>query len=88
MAMKGMDVDAVKLLGDQMKRKGGDIETIIRDINSLVGQAQWEGPDAQRFRSDWQGTLQGQLKTVATALQGAGQSAMNNATEQEGVSNR
>jgi hypothetical protein len=83
-----MDVEAVKTLGDQMKRKAGDIERIIQDVQTLVGGASWEGPDAVRFRDDWQNCLSGNLRTVATALEGAGQSAMNNAQEQHDVSQR
>ena len=88
MAMQGMDVQAVRTLGDQMQRKAGDIERIIGDVQSLVGGASWEGQDAVRFRDDWQNSLSGQLENVAKALEGAGQSALNNAKEQDEVSQR
>jgi hypothetical protein len=86
--MKGMDVDAVQKLGQQMQNKSDDIKTIVNQIQSLVGGAQWVGPDADRFRNDWESNLKNQLNNTADALHGAGQSALNNATEQAGVSDR
>ena len=47
----------------------------------------WTGPDADKFKSDWNGQHVSQLKTVVSALRDAGQRAQRNASEQEQTSN-
>ena len=88
--MQGMDVEAVDDLGTKMKLRAEDISQIMNEINALISgsQAIWMGPDADRFRSDWESNLKNQLINVARAVDGAGQSAKNNATEQRDVSQR
>jgi len=88
--MQGMDVEAVDDLGTKMKLRAEDITRMMNEINSLItgSRAIWMGPDAERFRSDWESNLKNQLTNVSTALDGAGQSAKNNASEQRDVSQR
>jgi uncharacterized protein YukE len=86
--MYGMDVDQIRTLGNQMQQKADEIKQIAQAISSQLQSAQWMGPDAERFRSDWQGQHVTALNNVAEAVRGAGQSALNNATEQEATSSR
>ncbi|HRV69137.1 MAG TPA: WXG100 family type VII secretion target [Marmoricola sp.] len=90
MAQVGMDVDLVRGIGNQLKNKANDIETIITQIDNLINQAigAWQGNDANQFRDWWNQQHRPAMSRAAEAVEGLGQSAMNNADEQEGVSNR
>ena len=46
----------------------------------------WKGPDADKFRSEWNGQHVAMLAKVSQALQEAGEQASRNATEQESAS--
>ena len=85
MAMKGMDDDAVRTMGNQMKTKGDEIKQIVIQIGSLVEGAQWMGPDADKFKGDWP-TLKNSITTAADALVANGNLAVQNADGQRDVS--
>lgn len=82
----GMNVEEVKTLGDQLKRKGGDIERLVREIENQLNGTTWVGPDADTFRNNWWPGHKRRLEQMAKDLDGFGQSAMNNASEQVDVS--
>lgn len=86
MALFGQDIDQVRQLAGQLNAKAGDIESVISQLTSAVNSVQWMGPDAERFRSDWQGQHVPQLRQVVTALQNASQHATRNANEQQQAS--
>ncbi len=90
MSMTGMNIDDVRTMGKTMQRQADNIKsTIIPELNGLVGKipAVWSGQDAANF-TQWWSEHQNQLLRVAVDLHGLGQSALNNAQEQEDVSNR
>lgn len=84
----GMDVAQVQALANEMKRAAQEIQNLNRQITAKLHSTPWVGPDRQRFESDWTGQHTQQLNTVVQALEGAAQSALNNATEQETTSGR
>lgn len=86
MALFGQDIDQVRQLAGQLNAKAGDIESVISQLTSAVNSVQWMGPDAERFRSDWQGQHVPQLRQVVSALQNASQHATRNANEQQQAS--
>lgn len=86
MALYGQDIDQVRQLGTQLNSKASDIESVISQLTSAVNSVQWMGPDAERFKSDWEGQHVRQLRQVVSALQKASQDASRNATEQQQAS--
>lgn len=86
MALFGQDVDQVRQLATQLNAKASDIESVISQLTSAVTSVQWMGPDAERFKSDWQGQHVPKLREVVGALQRASQDASRNATEQQQAS--
>ncbi|HPZ95974.1 MAG TPA: WXG100 family type VII secretion target, partial [Mycobacterium sp.] len=82
MAIYGQDIDQVRQLATQLNAKASDIEGVISHLTSAINSVQWMGPDAERFKSDWQGQYVPQLRQVVTALQNASQNASRNAAEQ------
>lgn len=86
MAMYGADVEQLNQLSAQLNNKASDIQNVISQLSSAISSVQWQGPDANRFRSDWQGQHVAQLKQVVSALQNASQNAKRNAQEQQSAS--
>ena len=84
----GMNPEEVRQLGQELQRQAGEIESLMGTLNSRVGSTTWVGPDATQFKDQWWPEHRQQLQKVAQDLRGFGQSALNNAAEQEQVSGR
>jgi uncharacterized protein YukE len=82
----GMDVDAIRVLAGQLGLKADEIDTIATTLSTQIDGANWSGPDADSFRSDWAATHRAQLTAVAGALRDASTRATNNANQQAEVS--
>lgn len=86
----GMNIAEVKNLGTKLQRQHAEaINQLTKEIESLVSatSSTWVGPDGERFRSWWP-EKRAALNAIANDLHGFGQSALNNAREQEDISNR
>ena len=86
--MIGMDVEAVRRTASELRRKAGEIRAVEARIDAVVGQinGSWQGNRARRFASDWHGHHRAALLLLADRVDGLGQSALNNAGEQETAS--
>ncbi len=84
---QGMSIGEVKALAEQLKTAAGKFDGIMQLLSSRVDSTSWVGPDAARFKNDWWPAHRSRLQQLRTDLEGFGQSAANNATEQEGASN-
>ncbi len=86
--LTGMDIEQVRNMGRTMQQKSDEIRNIIHTLDGLVNQIPgvWRGHDAEQFKGWWQNEHRGHLSQVAEQLHGLGQSALNNAQEQENVS--
>lgn len=82
----GMNVEQVRHLGNLMKTKAEEIRQIMSQLDSQLHNTSWEGPDATAFKGSQWPEHRGHLNTVAVSLDGFGQSALNNAAEQENTS--
>jgi uncharacterized protein YukE len=88
MAYFGQDIEQVQMLANQFNAKAGEIEQLISQLSATVDSIDWQGPDAERFRSDWHGQHRTALNSVISALQTASQSARRNAQDQQAASGR
>lgn len=88
MSRMGMDVNEVRNVGNQLKHQAGEIGNAIVAIENLINNAitVWEGNDAKQFHDWWNSQHKPALTNVQHAIDGLGQSALNNAQEQENVS--
>lgn len=86
--MVGMNIEEVRRIAGQLKGQAGQIDTLISQINGLIEQTQanWRGEDATRFKGWWEGEHRPNLMRLREAIDGLGQSALNNASEQEAAS--
>ena len=87
MAMShGMDVGEVRRLGGSLQTSAGSIDDLIKRIESAVSGSTWVGPDSMMFKTQWWPEHRAHLKAMSETLHGLGQSALNNAIEQEQAS--
>ncbi|WP_155943224.1 hypothetical protein [Mycobacterium sp. 141] len=88
MARMGMDVDQVEAAGRQLKTQAGKIDALIKEINGVVTglTSIWDGPDAKTFVNDWWPKHRQALVAAQHEIEGLGQSALNNASDQRNVS--
>ena len=83
----GLDVEQVRSLAREMDIASGDLQNIISKLTNVLGNTQWSGPDAERFRNDWQSTHAQSLMRAKAALEETAGAARNNAAAQESASN-
>ena len=88
MARMGMDVDTVEQAGRQLKNHAAGIGDLIAQLDRVVSSLSsvWDGQDAQRFVHNWWPQHKKALAAAQASVEGLGQSALNNASEQRDVS--
>ena len=86
--MIGMNVEAVRRISSGLRQKAGDIRAIEARVDAIVNQisGSWQGIRARQFVGDWHGHHRAALLLLADRVDGLGQSALNNANEQEQAS--
>ena len=85
MAFIGADTQQLKNLGNKLQTGSNEIEKQKNLLTKVLEGTDWKGPDADRFRSDWNGHAAA-LAKVAKALEEAGKQATRNASQQEDAS--
>lgn len=88
MSMIGADVAELRKLADQFNNAADQIQQITTRLTAQINStAAWQGNDAGRFKSTWNGTHRAQLASSMTALHDGAKSLVRNANEQEQASN-
>ncbi|MBD5786713.1 hypothetical protein IF650_11035 [Cellulosimicrobium terreum] len=83
----GANVEELRGLGTTLQQKAEEIKSTMQTLNQQIQSVQWQGPDADQFKSnDWP-AAQTQLTQVAQTLTDAGTKATQNAQAQEQTSN-
>jgi hypothetical protein len=86
MAIWGADIQQLRDLGSKLQKGSDEIQQTKSTLTGLVNNADWKGPDADAFKSEWNGEHTASLSKVIQALQQAGTKAKNNANAQESTS--
>jgi uncharacterized protein YukE len=88
MAQMGMDTDAVESAGRQLKGHAATIGNLIAQLDKTVNTlpSVWDGSDASRFVREWWPQHKKALADAQQHVDGLGQSALNNASEQRDTS--
>jgi WXG100 family type VII secretion target len=89
MAMVGMDVEQIRGVASQLQAQSEQINSVISTIESLISSSigsSWVGTDATQFQDWWNSQHRPALQSAQEAIAGLGQSALNNADQQEQVS--
>lgn len=86
MAIWGADIAQLKTLGTKLQAGSSEIDKQKSLLTKVLAGTEWRGPDADKFRSEWNGQHVAALAKVSQALQEASRLAGRNATEQESAS--
>ncbi|MEZ2372548.1 MULTISPECIES: WXG100 family type VII secretion target [Arthrobacter] len=86
MAVWGADVQQLRALGKKLEAGAQTIDEQRNQLTSALNGVQWMGPDADKFKNEWQSQHVPALNKVAEALRTAGKNAAKNAQEQETAS--
>lgn len=86
----GMNVDAVEQIGRDLHTQASQINSVVGQVDRLVGQSQqeWKGQDASRFEAEWRGKFRQQLVNLQAQLEVLSTQARNNARDQRDTSGR
>ena len=68
MAQLGADVDQLDSLATRFNNVADEIDGMVNQLGSQIHSAWWQGTDADRFRSDWDGQYRSNLQTVSNRL--------------------
>lgn len=88
MAFWGADTDHLKTLSTKLQQGSAEIEKQKSALSSALLSTDWKGPDADRFRSDWESQHAANLAKIAQALDEASRQVSQNAQQQEDASHR
>ena len=86
MAKLGADVEQLDTLAKKFDQESEQLTQAISQIGSQVKSVWWEGRDADRFRSEWEGTYSSQLRRISEALKQVGQGVRKQAQQQRTTS--
>lgn len=82
MAIWGADVNELRALSKKLTAGAQEIEQQAQLLTKSLAATNWQGPDADNFRNEWNGQHVSSLKKVAAAVEAAGQRASQNAQQQ------
>ena len=83
MPMYGADIAQLRALAAQFERAADQLDTDRSWVGSAVRSSPWQGPDASRFRYEWDSAHAGRVAGAATSLRQGAQRLRANADEQE-----
>jgi len=86
MAQLGLDPEQMEALASKMTNEATTISDIATTITSQVNSTWWQGPDAERFKGEWEGTHSTALRNAAEALEQVSQVVRSEAQQQRQVS--
>lgn len=86
MSQYGADVEALDNLSRKFEEESGKIQQATSTISSQLQSVWWKGPDAERFKSDWESTHKTALTRIGESLTQAANHCRKQAAEQRQVS--
>lgn len=86
MALVGADVEQLRQLARSFTQAADRLEGTVREVTGRLSSTPWTGPDAHRYRSQWQGQSIVAVRGVVTAMRQAADALQRNATEQDHAS--
>ena len=86
MAQLGNDPEQLDQLSKKFEQEAQQIQQATQQISSQVQSTWWKGPDAERFKSEWNGTYAAQLRKISEALKQVGTTVRKQAQQQRQTS--
>ncbi|MDN5599128.1 MAG: WXG100 family type VII secretion target [Brachybacterium sp.] len=85
-ATQGMNVEEVKRMSAQLREAAEEITRIEQELTNGLAEVVWTGPDAERFRGQWQSEMVPALQQIKNSVNELGDAADRNASEQQSTS--
>lgn len=85
-ATKGMAVEEVRRMAGMLTDAAEEITRIKDELTAGLEEVDWTGPDADRFRGEWNSEMVQSLQEIAQAVSEMGETAQRNASEQDAAS--
>ena len=86
MATVGGDAQALFGFANELRRRRAKIEATTRKLGALAEQANWVGPDRDKFVQEWNGRHAPSLMSIVEDLGEAARKAAYHAQQQEQAS--
>jgi uncharacterized protein YukE len=86
MTMYGADIATLRSLAAQLDRAADQLDGHRTFLGNAIQQSAWLGPDADRFRGEWQGQLSTRVAASARLLRETAATVRQNADQQERAS--
>lgn len=86
MAVYGADVEQLEQLARKFDAESQSIKQAISTVANQMGNTWWQGPDANKFRQEWESTHRAALSRIAESLQQVARQVKQQASEQRRVS--
>jgi uncharacterized protein YukE len=69
----GGDIEGMERLQAQLKQRGQDIQRLRSEMTNMIQSTWWEGPAANRFKTEWNGQYSQSLQKLEALLADLGQ---------------
>lgn len=86
MGIVGVDVEQLRALSKTFSMAADRLGQIASETTGRLSATRWMGPDAERYRNEWQGESVGQLNRIADALRDSSMALQREADEQQSAS--
>lgn len=86
MAQYGADTAQLRSLSKTVAKAADQLNQIVSQVTSQLSSTRWQGPDAERFRAQWNSASTKALHTATQDLQAASIALQRNAKEQDQAS--
>ncbi len=86
MGMVGADVDQLRVLARTLRQAADRLESASGAVSRHLSGVGWAGPDAEQYKSQWQGESQGLLRSATAALRATANAVERNAADQDQTS--
>ena len=73
MSRLGGDIEGMERLQGQLRQKGEHVQSLRSELTNIVQSTYWEGPAANRFKSEWNGQYSQSLQRLEQLLVDLGQ---------------
>ncbi len=84
--MLGANPEQLRELAKLLSESSGKLDSAASSLHPTIANARWGGPDAERFRHNWNARLRPQLRTVSGLLGDVSKQVNAQAAEQEKAS--
>ena len=86
MNFQGMDTEVGKELASDIKTAASEFVELYDNVTSTVNGVEWQGPDYDQYRDDWQSFISGPLSNLGELLTAMADELQADADEQDDTS--